>query len=94
MSAIRTSQANCLGKELDFEANELGGWFWAQCIESHKRSLKDLKCFGLVMEYSIPFTDSSLYEFTKVNWVFESIESLESVSASVCHRMYKQVPHC
>ena len=43
------------------------------------------------MGYSIPFTDSSLYEsLTKVNRVFES---LESVTQSMRHGMYKQVPN-
>ena len=43
------------------------------------------------MGYSIPFTDSSLYEsLTKVNGVYES---LESVTQSVRHGTYKQVPN-
>ena len=43
------------------------------------------------MGYSIPFTDSSLYEwFTKVNRVFESFES---VTQGVRQGMYKQVPN-
>ena len=41
------------------------------------------------MGYSIPFIDSSLYELlSKVNQVFES---LELVTQSVPHGMYKEV---
>ena len=40
----------------------------------------------LVMGYSIPFTDLSLYKsLTKVNRVFESLESTESVTQSVLY---------
>lgn len=41
------------------------------------------------MGYLIPFTNSSLYEsLSKVNWVFESLESLESVTQSVLYTLY------
>ena len=44
--------------------------------------------FSVVMGYSTPFTDSSLYEsLTEVNQVFESLESLESVTQSVQHTL-------
>lgn len=29
-----------------FQGHELGAWFWAQCVKSHKKRLKHLKCFG------------------------------------------------
>jgi len=60
----------------------------------HQINVGVMKMHGgslIVMGHSIPFTDSSLYEsLTKVNQVFES---LESVTQSVRHGMYKQVPN-
>lgn len=38
--------SECLGEELVFQSHELGAWFWAQCVKSHEKSLKHLKCFG------------------------------------------------
>lgn len=41
-----TVMSECLGKEFVFQGHELGAWFWAQCVKSHEKSLKHLKCFG------------------------------------------------
>ena len=71
----------------------LGGVAWVQ-VAGHAHWIlpfnhpKLQSGFSVVMGYSTPITDSSLYEsLTEVNQVFESLESLESVTQSVQHTL-------
>ena len=62
---------------------------WARCSQGYERPGS-----SVVMGSSILFTESSLNEsLTKVNRVFESFESLESVTQKVHRNLYFREIH-